>query len=93
MNCSWEREGSRCGTVEARDCCKRRVSVRVRGRERFECGGAGEGRGGVCGMAVAQWRPKTAVKKNEFGGVGGAWRGVSVEGGWVGGWCMCVNIK
>ena len=32
------------------------------GRERFECGCAGEGRGGVCGRAVALWRPKTAVK-------------------------------
>ena len=41
------------------------------GRERFECGGAGEGRVGVCGRAVAQWRPKTAVKEKEFGGVGG----------------------
>ena len=49
---------------------------------------------------MARWRYKTAVKKNEFGGVWGrekcvweAWRGVCVECGWVGGWCVCVNIK
>ena len=67
------------------------------GRERFECGGAGEGRVGVCGRAVAQWRPKTAVKEKEFGGVGG--EGDVCGGGMERcvcgfyGWCMCVNIK
>ena len=26
-------------------------------------------------------------------GEGGAWRGVCVECGWVGGWCVCVCVS
>ena len=58
-----------------------------RKREMCECGGAGEGGGGVCGRAV---EAQDSSKKSEYGGVEGG-RSVCVWSVW--GECMCVNVN
>ena len=76
-----------------RVCGERSVGVLGEGEVRvWGCGG-GKGRcvWEGCGSVEAQ----DSSKRKMSLGCGGAWRGVCVLCGWVGGWvvCMCVNIK
>ena len=72
-----------------RVCGERSVGVLGEGEDRvWGCGGekgrcVWEG----CSSVEAQDNSK---RKMSLGCVGGAWRGACVEGGWVGGWCVCV---